>query len=111
MTWVLIIWSALISISAIAGGASNDCGSPTTQSAKDACEAGTGIGVAAILFDIGFIGFVRLSLIWLMTPTKGRDCAVAAVKRSSVVRRKSPHCGEMTSQPPPHTPAGNRGRQ
>jgi hypothetical protein len=79
MTWVLIIWSALILIWAIGGGASNDCASEPTQLEQDACEAGTGLGVALILF-IGFIGFVFLSLIWLMTRPSGRDCPVCGEK-------------------------------
>ena len=60
MTWVLIIWSALILIWAIAGGgsANEDCrAEATTQLARDACDAGTGIGVALVLL-IGFFGFV-----------------------------------------------------
>jgi hypothetical protein len=91
MTWVLIVWSAVILIWAIGGGASNDCGSEATQSAKDACAAGTGIGVALILI-IGFIGFVFFSLIWLMTRPKGRVCPACGenVKRG---RTECPNCG------------------
>jgi hypothetical protein len=109
MTWVLIIWSVLILIWAIGGGASNDCGSETTQTAKDACEAGTGIGVALILF-IGFIGFVFLSLIWLMTRPKGRDCPVCGekVKRGQT---KCPHCGhDFAAAATPSQPATEGGR-
>jgi len=62
MTWALILWTLFILVWAIAGGASNHCGSESTQLNQEACEAGTGIGVALILF-IGFIGFVALSLI------------------------------------------------
>jgi hypothetical protein len=87
MTWVLIIWSALILIWAIAGGASNDCASETTQLNQDACEAGTGIGVAIVLF-IGFIGFVFFSLIWFMTRPRGRDCPVCG----ELVRKGRTQC-------------------
>lgn len=73
MTWVLIVWSVLIVLWAVTGAAGNDCASEATQLDREACEAGTGIGVALILF-IGFIGFVFLSLIWLMTRPKGRVC-------------------------------------
>ena len=68
MTWVLIVWCALILIWAIAGGgsAAEDCENEATQSLQEACEAGTGIGILLILF-IGFIGFVFLSLIWFMS--------------------------------------------
>lgn len=91
MTWVLIIWSVLILIWAIAGGAGNDCGSETTQLNREACEAGTGIGVALIFF-IGFIGFVFFSLIWFMTRPKGRECPACGerVKRG---RTECPDCG------------------
>lgn len=61
MTWALIVWSALILLWAITGAAGNDCASEATQLDREACEAGTGIGVALILF-IGFIGFVFFSL-------------------------------------------------
>lgn len=75
MTWVLIIWCVLILVWAIAGGASNNCSEETTKLNQNACEAGTGIGVALILL-IGFFGFVFLGLIWLMTRPRGRTCPV-----------------------------------
>jgi hypothetical protein len=89
MTWVLIIWSAFILIWAIAGGAGNDCGQETTQLNQDACETGTGIGVAIILF-LGFIGFVFFSLIWLMTRPKGRECPACG----ETVRKGQTECPE-----------------
>lgn len=91
MTWVLIVWSAFIVIWAISGTASNDCGSQASQAAKSGCEAGTGIGVALILF-IGFFGFVFFSLIWFMTRPRGRDCPVCGerVKRGQT---KCSNCG------------------
>jgi zinc-ribbon domain len=91
MTWVLIVWSVLILIWAIAGGAGNDCGSETTQLNKEACEAGTGIGVALILL-IGFFGFAFFSLIWFMTRPKGRVCPACGenVKKG---RTACPKCG------------------
>jgi hypothetical protein len=75
MTWVLIVWCALILLWAIVGGASNNCSEETTQLNQNACEAGTGIGVAIILL-IGFFGFVFLWLIWFMTRPRGRICPV-----------------------------------
>ncbi|MDQ6607755.1 MAG: hypothetical protein M3Z06_14565 [Actinomycetota bacterium] len=62
MTWALIIWCALI-VLWIAGGASSTHCHGTYGSA---CNAGKGIGIAVILF-VGFLGFVVLSLIWLMS--------------------------------------------
>jgi TM2 domain-containing membrane protein YozV len=79
MTWVVIVWCLLILGWAIGGAASNDCGSQkgsdflSASDAQDACAAGTGIGVAAIIL-LGFFGFVFLSLIWFMTRPKGREC-------------------------------------
>lgn len=88
MTWVLIVWCAIILIWAIAGGASNNC---VHQTYKTACQAGTGIGVAIILL-IGFFGFVFFSLIWFMSRPRSRDCPVCGnpVKRGMTV---CPKCG------------------
>ena len=85
MTWALWIWSGLILVWAIGGGASaaNECAGQTgdmflsADEARSACEAGAGIGVAIILF-IGFVGFVFLSLIWFMTRPKETAPVVAA---------------------------------
>ncbi len=75
MTWVILAWSALILVWAIAGGSSaaNKCSQEATRLSSEACDAGTGIGVAIILL-IGFFGFAFLSLIWFMTRPKGREC-------------------------------------
>ncbi len=107
MTWVLIVWCLLILAWAIAGGAGNDCGSKASQLNQEACEAGTGIGVALILF-IGFVGFVFFSLIWFMTRPKGRECPACGetVKKG---RTTCPKCdydfaaaaGHAVPQPPP----------
>jgi hypothetical protein len=99
MTWALIIWCAVILIWAIAGGtnAANNCAHQTgdqylsTHAAQTACNAGAGIGVAAVL-AIGFFGFVFLSLIWFMTRPKGRDCPVCGVKVKRG-RTVCPECG------------------
>jgi hypothetical protein len=91
MTWVLIIWSALILIWAIAAGASNDCANQASEAAQSGCEAGTGIGIAIVLF-IGFIGFVFFSLIWFMSRPRGRECPACGenVKKG---RTECPNCG------------------
>ncbi|MDQ6807514.1 MAG: zinc ribbon domain-containing protein [Actinomycetota bacterium] len=100
MTWVLVIWSALILVWAIAGGSSaaNDCANQTgsqflsAHDAQQACNAGAGIGVAAIL-GIGFFGFVFLALIWLMTRSRGRDCPACgeSAKRGTTICKNCGH--------------------
>lgn len=78
MTWVVILWCALILFWAIDGASSTNCStshSAFQHSYETGCQAGTGIGVAIILF-IGFFGFVFFSLIWFMTRPKRRDCPV-----------------------------------
>jgi hypothetical protein len=80
MTWVLNIWNVLFLIWIIFGvsdRASKDC-PPGDDLCVNASDAGTGIGVALILF-LWFLGFIVLSLIWLMSRPKHRTC---------------PHCGE-----------------
>jgi hypothetical protein len=72
-TWALVIWCVLILLWAIAGGASNDCANQATELDKNACQAGTGIGVALILL-IGFFGFIFFSLIWIMSRPRKRAC-------------------------------------
>ena len=98
MTWVLIVWSGAILAWAIAGAAANECASQTgdaylsAHSAQQACQAGTGIGVAFILF-VGFFGFAFFSLIWFMTRPKGRDCPVCGnkVKRGETACKNCSH--------------------
>lgn len=87
MTWALVIFSALMLVWAIAGGAAaqdegaiRDCmegGILSRADCEDLQDAGTGLGVAFI-FILWFIGFLILSLVWLMSRPKHRTC---------------PHCG------------------
>jgi hypothetical protein len=91
MTWVLLIWSTIFLVWAIAGAGSADCGSEATELDRSACEAGTGLGVA-VIFVFWFVGFVALSLIWLMTRPKGRDCPVCGEKVKKG-RTKCESCG------------------
>lgn len=100
MSWALIVWTAFILIWAIAGGgsAASDCANEkgdeflSAETAREACEAGAGIGVALILL-VGFFGFVFLSLIWFMTRTRSRDCPVCGsdVKKGKTVCSKCGH--------------------
>lgn len=94
MTWVLVVWCALIVVWVIAGGSSaaHDCANQagsafiSAQDAKNACDTGVGLGVLGILF-IGFVGFVFLTLIWFMTGRANRDCPACgrSVKRGRTV--------------------------
>jgi hypothetical protein len=87
MTWVLILWSALIVVWIAAGASSTHC----NGTYGSACNAGKGIGVGIILV-FGFLGFIVLSLIWFMTRPRTRDCPAcgSSVKRGVTV---CPTCG------------------
>lgn len=75
MSWVLIAWSAIFLIWIIAGVASRpstNCVAGDTL-CHNASNAGTAIGVGLIIV-FWFIGFVALSIIWLLTRPSGRSC-------------------------------------
>lgn len=97
MTWVLWIWCALILAWAIGAGASNDCAAEAEQLSRDACAAGTGIGIAIVLF-VGFFGFVFFGLIWFMTRPRHRTCPRCGedVKKGHV---ECSSCGQQMGQP------------
>ena len=106
-SWALIIWTVLFAIWIIVGTAGNDCANQATQLESDACAAGTGIGVA-LIFVLWFIGFIALSLVWLMTRNrKSRDCPVCGkgVKRGLT---QCPKCGhDFRRGPQSVTPAAS----
>jgi zinc-ribbon domain len=100
MTWVIIVWCVLMAIWIIAGiaaaGSETDCAKEATEYlSKEACEdandVGTGIGVIVLWF-IWFFGFIALSLIWLMTRPKGRECP-ACGDRVKKGKTTCPNCG------------------
>jgi hypothetical protein len=70
-TWAIVAWVALIVVWVIGGtnSATKDC----PPESLEACKVGAGIGVAIILF-IGFLGFVGLALVWLMSRPRTRLC-------------------------------------
>ena len=93
MTWVLIVWSALMVLLVIAVVAGSD---PAQECAGEAlrslCEAGkessTENGVV-LLIVFWFLGFVVLSLVWFMTRAKGRECPACGER----VKRGETRCG------------------
>lgn len=108
MTWVLIIFTALMAVLIIAGASSTDCADVGDSAEQAGCES-TGIGVA-LLFFLWFFGFLILSIIWFMTRPKGRDCPVCGdkVKKGQTACAK---CGydfaaalQQQRQPPPPAP-------
>ncbi len=77
-TWALVVFNVLMLIWVIAGiastsGNATDCGSLSQDTCNAARSVGTGIGVS-ILLVLWFIGFVILSLIWLMSRPRRRQC-------------------------------------
>jgi hypothetical protein len=82
-THLILLWCGAISVWAIVGGIdaakrANQCvheGVLSTKLCDDATGAGAGVGIAIILL-IGFVGFVFLSLIWMMTKPQRRLCPV-----------------------------------
>lgn len=73
MTWALLLWTGLFAawmIAAIADRASEEC-PPGDQVCIEASDVGTGIGVA-LIFILWFIGFLVLSLVWLMSRPRER---------------------------------------
>lgn len=71
MTWVLLIWTGLMTVWIIGGATSadtadKDCGTLSQASCEGAQDAGTAIGVGLLIF-LWFLGFIVLSLIWFMS--------------------------------------------
>ena len=97
MTWLIVIWCVVMALWIVGGIVAADpashCAHPgylSHQTCEDASNAGTGVGVVALWF-IWFFGFIALSLTWLMTRPKGRDCPACGekVKRGRTV---CPNC-------------------
>lgn len=77
-TWALIIFDALMLwwVIAAANNTSNNCAGKSADMLA-ACQTGTAIGAGIgffFLIVLWFIGFVVLSLIWLMSRTPKRLC-------------------------------------
>ena len=77
-TWALAIFNVLmliwvISGAATASGHATGCGTLDQATCDAARNVGTGIGVA-LLVVLWFIGFLVLSLVWLMSRPRRRQC-------------------------------------
>jgi hypothetical protein len=95
-TWAVVIWTVLMAfwIGSGAASISNNCAGKT-GSDLSTCQAGTAIGGGigiTFLFLVWFVGFVILSLIWLMSRPQRRLCPVCGeqVKKGLTV---CPKCG------------------
>jgi hypothetical protein len=95
---VFLIWV----IAGIAGGASDSVDCDTTVLTQADCDAaadvGTSIGVALVII-LWFIGFLVLSLIWLMTRPRHRQCPACGhdVKKGLTACK---NCGHSFVQKP-----------
>jgi hypothetical protein len=72
-TWALLIWSFGVAVWLVVGLSSRGCQDEDGDIKQTWCEIGTGVGVGVIV-AIGFMGFVVLSLIWLMSRPRLRTC-------------------------------------
>jgi len=136
MTWLILAFNVLMACWLIfgVGGAVNDadCASEATQSARDACEAGTAIGAGVggiLIFVLWALGDVILGVIWLVTRSTKRNCPACgnAVKKGKTTCGKCGHDfragahqgGQQWQNPPPgqggqqwqNSPPGQGGQQ
>jgi hypothetical protein len=90
-TWALVIWTVGIVVWLAFGLATRECQSEDGDIKEAVCTAGTAVGVGVILV-IGFMGFVTLSLLWLMSRPRERICPTCgrAVKAGLTA---CPSCG------------------
>src|SRR5215211_5225904 len=110
MTWTILVFTGIM-FAWMIGGASSGASSAAAACAKDsavtsgiltkqqcidASNVGTGIGVT-LIFLLWFLGFIVLSLVWLMSRPKRRDCPACgeSVKRGLTICK---HCGHDFKQ-------------
>lgn len=83
-TWALIIFDMLMAIWMVSSlsTAGNNCAHVAADGLA-ACQVGTGIGAGFVFVVIGgiwFVGFIVLSLIWLMSRPQLRLCPECGYK-------------------------------
>jgi hypothetical protein len=111
MTWAIHIWNTLFLIWIIYGvvsvsniSAADSCASDPTvlngilsqQQCEDASNAGTAIGASigfGAVLSFWFVGFLVLSVVWLMTRGRTRLCPVCGedVKKGATVCKSCGH--------------------
>jgi hypothetical protein len=112
-TWIVLLWTVVFVAVAVAIALNSDktdlhtCLSDGRSMAecKQVVHGADAIGAAIIVF-IGVLGLVPLSLIWLLTGVRRRDCGScgAPVRRW---RRRCPNCGyDMRRRPAPPVATG-----
>jgi hypothetical protein len=107
LTWALIIWTAGILVWSIIGVSSRGCQDEDGDIKQTWCEVGTGVGIS-VIFVIGFMGFVVLSLVWPMTHASRRACPACGndVKSGVTVCRS---CGHALASSDADPIRGSRG--
>jgi len=93
MTWVILIFNAIMVAWIIGGVASthaSNCGQLSQQVCNDAANTGKGIAVVALVV-LWLVGDAILGVIWMVT--KGRSCPVCgrSVRKGLVACNKCGH--------------------
>jgi hypothetical protein len=102
-----MIWTAGILVWSIIEVSSRGCQAEDGDIKQTWCEVGTAVGIS-VIFVIGFMGFVVLSLVWLMTHARLRACPACGndVKRGVTVCRA---CGHDLAMSDSDRISGSRG--
>lgn len=66
MTWVLLLFTGLMAVWIVSATSQADCEKELSSASQSGCEIGTGLGVT-FLFLLWFVGFLILSIVWLMS--------------------------------------------
>lgn len=101
MTWALLVWTGLFTVWIIGVSALESTCAPADEFVE-ACrtgeDIGTGIALAGIIL-LWFVGFLVLSLVWMMSRPRHRQCPRCGedVKKGRTACKK---CGyEFVAEP------------